>query len=134
MPVTASIVRVNGELWAKVHAEYQMNTTHALGDSYLVQNWGYAALIDPYVTVTVAYDRLDTKYPVPLDATNISLKMDRAELKYTLTEKTYRLVDDNLPELHWRISPVPGDFSVATTNIQYQQQIRSLPIWESTLL
>lgn len=125
MQVYASISQINGELWAKVDSEYQMKTIHAFGDSFLTENWGMGLLVDPspYVIVTVAYDRLDAQYPVPSNATNISVKMDATNLEYALTERTYHLFDNNLPELHWHLSPVPSNFSIS---VHYEHPVSTL--------
>lgn len=116
MQVAASVSHVNGELWAKVDTSCQMNTTYAFGESYETENWGMNTLINPsrFVTVEVIYDRLDAQYPVPSDSTNVSVKMDGANVDYNLTKRTYHLFDDDMPELHWYLSPVPRNFSIAT--------------------
>ncbi len=116
MQVNASISQINGELWAEVDASYKMNTTYAFGESYETENWGMRMLVDPsrLVTVEVVYDRVDAQYPVPSDSTNISVKMDCANVEYDLTERTYHLFKDDMPELHWFLSPVPRNFSIAT--------------------
>jgi len=115
MQVNATISRVNGVLQAKVDAAYPMNTIYAFGESYQAPNYGFGLMYGPdEVTVTVAYDRLDTQYPVPLNATNISVKMDGAELDWIPTKRIYHLFDANLPELHWNLSPVPRSFLITT--------------------
>jgi hypothetical protein len=114
MQVNATISRVNGTLWAKVDAAYQMDTVYAFGDTYQAENYGFGLLVNPspFITVTVAYDRLDAQFPVPLNTTNVSVKMDGQELDWAPTNRTYHLFDADLPELHWKISPVPSDFSI----------------------
>jgi len=116
LQVNASMSLINGELWVKVDSEYQMRTIHAFGESFLTENWGMGLLVDssPYVTVTVTYDQLDIQYPVPSNATNITVKIDAEYTPYTLTERTYHLFDYDLPELHWNLSPVPNNFSIST--------------------
>lgn len=114
MQVNATISRVNGTLWAKVDAAYSMNTIYAFGDKYQTQNYGFGLMYGPTeITVIVAYDRLDAHYPVPLNATSISIKMDSAELDWAYRDRSlFHLFDANLPELHWKISPVARHFSI----------------------
>ena len=70
------------------------------------------------ITVMVAYNRLDAQFPVPLNATNLSVKMDAEETNWTFTSRINHLLDANLPELHWGITPVPSNFSI-TTHYEY---------------
>jgi hypothetical protein len=114
MEVTASVSRVNGELWAIADAEYEMDIVHAFGDSFLTENWGTGLVADPspFVTVKVVYDRLDVQYPVPSGATDVSVKIDDADVNCTRTERRFHLFYADLPKLHWRISSVPSSFSI----------------------
>jgi hypothetical protein len=113
--INAEIARTNGTLWAKVDATYSMNTIHSFGDTFQAPNYGFGLYVDPspYVTFTVAYDRLDAQYPVPLGATNISIKINDSELDWAPTNRTFHLFNANLPELHWKITPVPSNFLIA---------------------
>ncbi|MCW4017900.1 MAG: hypothetical protein NWF00_04370 [Candidatus Bathyarchaeota archaeon] len=113
--VNVTLSEVNETFWATVDAEYQMVRVYGFGDKYQTQNYGMGLLTGPdQVNVTVAYDRLDVQYPLPLDATNICVKLDGAELDWDLSTRFYHLFDANLPELHWKISPVPQNFSLTT--------------------
>jgi hypothetical protein len=114
MEVTASVSRVNGELWAIADAEYEMDIVHAFGDSFLTENWGTGLVADPspFVTMEVVYDRLDVQYPVPSGATDVSVKIDDADVNCTRTERRFHLFYADLPKLHWRISSVPSSFSI----------------------
>jgi hypothetical protein len=113
--VHATISQVNGKLWAKVDATYYMNTIHAFGDKFQTANYKMGLIKDPspFVTVTVTYDKLEAYYPFPSDATNISVKMDGAELKLVSRNRSFHLFGDgNLPELTWTMSPVPRNFLI----------------------
>jgi hypothetical protein len=114
MYVNATISRVNGTLWARVDAAYPTETIYAFGDSYRVSTEAFWPDYPPVeVTITVAYDRIDAYYPIPLNATNISLKMDGAELDWAYRARDFfHLFDIDLPELKWTISPVPTNFSL----------------------
>jgi hypothetical protein len=121
--VHATISNVNGELWAKVDASYQMNTVHALGDKFQTENYKMGLLVDPspYVTVTVAYDKLEAYYPFPADAINISVKMNHEEKELISRNRSFHLFGEgNLPELTWTIAPVPRNF---TLEVHYEHPI-----------
>ena len=122
MNVNATISRVNGLLWAKIDAEYQMHTVYGFGDSYLAQNRGMGLVVDPspYVTVTVTQDTLEAHYPIPSNATNISVKINDEETDWQQDKGRFHLFDANLPQINWTVSPVPQDFNVT---VHYEQPI-----------
>jgi hypothetical protein len=122
----ASISYMNNELWAKVDSSYQMNTVYALGDKFQTENYKMGLIADPspYVTVTVAYNKLEAYYPFPSDATNISVKMDGEELNLISRNRSFHLFGDgNLPELTWMITPVPRNFTI---QVHYEHPIHKL--------
>jgi hypothetical protein len=123
MQVNATISLVESGLWVKVDATYTMRTLHAYGDQFLTPNYGMGLVPNPseYVTVTVAYDMLDAYYPMPLNATNISFKMDDSELNWTTREQGFHLFDTNLPEVEWRIQHVPRNF-IITAHYEFPVQ------------
>jgi hypothetical protein len=98
--VNATITKVNGLLWAKIDAEYQMHTNYSYGYSYLAQNWGMGLLEDPspYLKVIVTQNTLEAHYPIPINATNISVKIDNKENLWQLEKGTYHLFGENLPQ------------------------------------
>ncbi len=112
--VEATVSQVVDELWAKVDATYTMSTLYAYGDALLTPNYGMGLLSNPsdYVAVTVAYDALDAYYPIPLNATNISFKMDGSELNWTTRQQVFHLFGTDLPEVEWRIQHIPRNFLV----------------------
>lgn len=113
--VKAIIFKYEGGLWAKVNATYSMNTIYGYGSKFLTPNSGMGLMENPsqYVTVTVAYDMLDAYYPIPLNATKISFKMDGSDLNWTIRERGFfHLFDTNLPEVEWRINHVPQNFLI----------------------
>ena len=84
--------------------------------SYLAPNSGMGLIADPspYVKVIVTQDTLEAHYPIPSDATNISVSVDGKEVKLQTDPHGYfHIFDSNLPEINWTISPVPRDFRVA---------------------
>ncbi len=124
MNVNATISRVNGTLWVKIDAEYKMHAVYAYGDSYLAENTGMGLVLypeSPYVMVTVTQDVLEAHYPVPLDATNISVRLNGEEIGVQQDVHGYfHLFDANLPEINWTVSSVPHDFVVV---VHYEQPV-----------
>ena len=116
MNVNATIYRVNGTLWAEVDAEYKMHAVYAYGDSYLAENYGMGLVLypeSPYVMVTVTQDVLEAHYPVPLDATNISVRLDGEEVGVQKdVHGFFHLFDVDLAEINWTVSQFPNDFTV----------------------
>ncbi len=100
--VSVTISEVNGTLWAQVDAAYNMSTVHKFGDIYV---YGEG-------TRAVLYNELDAYYPVSLDATDISLKMDATDFSWNQSSTLFWLYGQNLPELHWMIKPVPKNFVI----------------------
>ena len=122
MNVNATVVQVNDNFQVNVDAEYQMHTVYGLGDSYVTQNWGFGLTIDPspYVTVTVTQDTLEAHYPIPSNASNISVKINGQETEWRYDKGTFHLFGTNIPQINWTISHVPRDFNV---RIHYEEPI-----------
>ncbi len=116
MGVNATISRVNGVLWAQIDAEYSMHTVYGYGDSYLTENYGMGLVLypeSPYVMVTVTQDVLEAHYPVPTDATNISVTVNGAEVEVQQDPQGFfHIFDFDLSEINWTISQIPTDFIV----------------------
>jgi hypothetical protein len=111
--VNATISKVDGDLWVKIDAEYKMHTVYAFGDSYLAENTGMEMISDPspYVTVIVTQNTLEAHYPIPFNATNISVWVNGEEVESQQDVHGYfHLFDTNLQEINWTVSPVPRDF------------------------
>jgi hypothetical protein len=98
--INVAISQVNGILWAQVDAAYNMSTVHRFGDIYVYGDG----------TRAVLYNQLDAYYPVPLNASDVSLKMDGTELNCNLSSTLFQLYGQNLPEMKWTITPVPKNF------------------------
>ena len=121
--VNATISRVSGALWVKIDAEYKMHAVYALGDSYIAENTGMVLIADPspYVTVVVTQDKLEAHYPIPFNATNISVRVDGREVELQQdTHGYFHLFDANFPEINWTVSPVSRDFDVT---VHYEHPI-----------
>jgi hypothetical protein len=122
MIVNATVIQVDGDFQVNVDAEYQMHTIYGLGDSYVTQNWGFGLMVDPspYVTVTVTQDTLEAHYPIPSNASNISVKINGFETEWWQDKGKFHLFGENIPQINWTISPVPRDFSV---RVHYEEPI-----------
>jgi len=126
--VNATVSRFNGVLWVKIDAEYMMNTVYAYGDSYLSENYGMGLVLypdSPYVMVTVTQDVLEAHYPVPPDATNISVSLNGEEVEAQQDAHGYfHLFDFDLAEINWTVSQVPNDFVV---EVHYEHPVSEIP-------
>ncbi|MEM3356960.1 MAG: hypothetical protein QW166_03945 [Candidatus Bathyarchaeia archaeon] len=122
--VNASISRAYGKLWAKIDAEYKVQTIYAYGDSYLTENYGMGLVLYPdlpYLQATVTQDILEFHYPVPLDSANISVCVDGKEISVKKdAHGYYHLFDADLAEINWTIAPVPKKFVV---KVHYEQPV-----------
>jgi len=120
--VNATVIQVDGEFQVNVDAEYQMHTVYGLGDSYVTQNWGFGLMVDPspYVTVTVTQDTLEAHYPIPLNASNISVQINGHETEWWQDKGKFHIFGENIPQINWTISSVPRDFSV---RVHYEEPI-----------
>jgi hypothetical protein len=117
MKVNATILSVNGTLWAEIDADYAMHTVYAYGDSYLAENSGMGLVKypeSPYLTVTVTQDVLEAHYPIPLDATNISVELNGNKVGVQQdSHGFFHLFNADLAEINWTVSPVLDDFIVS---------------------
>ncbi len=124
MNVNATISNVAGTLWATIDAEYVMHTVYAYGDSYLVENSGMGLVAhpeSPYIAVTVTQDVLEAHYPIPHDASNISVELNGKKVEVQQDAKgVFHLFDSDLAEMNWTISPVLDDFIVS---VHYEQPV-----------
>jgi hypothetical protein len=124
MNVNATISNVAGTLWATIDAEYVMHTVYAYGDSYLVENSGMGLVAhpeSPYLVVTVTQDVLEAHYPIPYDATNISVELNGKKVEVQQDARGFfHLFDADLTEINWTVFPVLDDFIVS---VHYEQPV-----------
>ncbi len=124
MNVNATISNVAETLWATIDAEYVMHTVYAYGDSHLVENSGMGLVAhpeSPYLAVTVTQDVLEAHYPIPHDASNISVELNSKKVEVQQDAKGFfHLFDSDLAEMNWTISPVLNDFIVS---VHYEQPV-----------
>jgi hypothetical protein len=117
MKVSATISTINGTLWAEIDADYTMHAVYAYGDSYLAENSGMGLVKypeSPYLTVIVTQDVLEAHYPIPLDATNISVEINGKKIGEQQDPRGFfHLFDTDLAEINWTVSPVLDSFIVS---------------------
>jgi hypothetical protein len=133
MNYNASISSFNNQQWAKVDIEYVTETVYAFGDSYLLPK-EFAAPADPspYIKYTVVTDKLDADYPMPLDATNITVKVNNQETQWQMKDRSnYHLYGSNMPRIGWTIQPVQHGF---TLNVHYEHPLLKTSDEEYALL
>jgi hypothetical protein len=122
MNYNASISSINNQPWAKVDIEYVTETIHAFGDSYMLPKEFVApGDASPYIKYTVVTDELDADYPMPLNATNIFVKVNNQETRWQMKDRSnYHLYGSNMPRIGWTIQPVQHGF---TLNIHYEHPL-----------
>jgi hypothetical protein len=122
MNYNATISSFNNQLWAKVDVEYKTGTIYAFGDSYLLPK-EFAAPADPspYIKYTVVTDKLDADYPIPLNSTNISVKVNNQETQWQMKDRSiYHLYGSNMPRIGWTIQSVQHGFTI---NVHYEHPL-----------
>jgi hypothetical protein len=67
-----------------------------------------------YPFKNINYTMVTMDYPVPPNATNISVEMNETRLSWTYNTKTYSTVIGDWPMINWTISPTPQNFTVKT--------------------
>jgi len=118
--VNAVISRENGVLWAKVDAAYNTSTIHAFGDNYVLpKEFPSPTDPSPFITYTVVTDKLEAHYPIPLNAANVTVKINNEERQWQFhSGRLHHLFDLDMPEINWTIEPVPRTFT-ATVHYEY---------------
>lgn len=108
MMVNATISDNNGVFYAEVDSTYQTETVYKIGDTFAPG-------------IKIAFDRIDAYYPVPVNATNISVEANGSSYNWTYRPTGFtHLFDVNLPLINWTITPVPENFTLTT---HYQNRI-----------
>lgn len=108
MMVNATISDNNGVFYAEVDSTYQTETVYKIGDTFAPG-------------IKIAFDRIDAYYPVPLNATNISVEANGSSQNWTYRPTGFtHLFDVNLPLINWTLTPVPENFTLTT---HYQNRI-----------
>jgi hypothetical protein len=112
MMVNATVSDNDGAFYAAVDSTYQTETVYKIGDTFAPG-------------IKIAYNRIDAYYPVPLNATKISIEANGSNLNWTYRPTGFtHLFDANLPLINWTITPVPENFTLTT---HYGSQIPKTP-------
>jgi hypothetical protein len=118
MDLNATVLVRGNQLWASVDAEYDTSTIHGFGESYYLPN-KYDSTVK--VKYTVVTDRLEADYPIPLNATNINVKVNDETKEWYLKEKSiYHLYGSDIPRIGWVMQPTPRNFRV---NVHYEHPL-----------
>lgn len=121
MSYNATVSILDNQPWAFVDIEYATFTIHAYGESYyLPKEFPSDTDPNPYIKYTVITDKLEADYPIPLNATNIYVKVNEEEKNWQNKKGIYHLYDIDMPRITWVIQPVPSDFKV---NVHYEQPL-----------
>jgi hypothetical protein len=108
MTVSVTVSDNNGVFYAEVDSTYQTETVYKIGDTFAAG-------------IKIAFDRIDAYYPVPLNATNISVEANGSSQNWTYRPTGFtHLFGVNLPLINWTLTPVPENFTLTT---HYQNRI-----------
>jgi hypothetical protein len=124
MEVNVNVSSVHSQLWATVDIKYKTDTIHGFGDSYtLPLPKEYFPPTDGihYSTIRVVSNMLEAHYPYPLNAKNLTVKINDEEKDWQIDNRGYcHIFDSNLKEINWTIEPVPKTFDAT---VHYEQPI-----------
>lgn len=105
MPVVANPIPVP----TLIMPEEYINVTLSSGDGKVLTK-----VNGTYPFVNINYSTVKMDYPVPPNATSISVEMNGTSLDWTYNTKVYSTVIGDWPMINWTISPVPSHFEVKT--------------------
>lgn len=106
--INATISLVNGTLWAKVDGTYPLYKMYNGSMDVIILKSGYYAIIHD--------DSLSTKYPIPPDSANISIKVNGKELNWSWVQEDniYQTAFGDFQYISWVVEPVPKYFVLET--------------------
>jgi hypothetical protein len=109
--INVTISFVNGTLWAKVDGTYPLFKAYT-EDVFLLDSDGDGS----GTLVGVVFSYLKTKYPIPPNATNISVKMNETYLRWTRLpeEDIYQTYIGDYQYINWTIDPIREYFVIKT--------------------
>jgi len=106
--INASIYRQDNQLWASIDAEYITCTIHGFGESYYLPKEHIYPADNSSYKLTVVTDMLEADYPIPLNTTNISVKVNGELQDWYLKEQSiYHLYGSDMKRIGWVIQPTP---------------------------
>jgi hypothetical protein len=74
---------------------------------------GYAKVNTSYPFTNLGYPNVSMYYPLPLNSTNVGVKIDSNVTDWFYMNETYETVVGDLPVMNWTISPAPAQFVVS---------------------
>jgi hypothetical protein len=108
MMVNATVLDNAGAFYAAVDSTYQTETVYKMGEPFAPG-------------IKIAFNRIDAYYPVPLNATNISVEANGSSQNWTYRPTGFtHLFGVNLRLINWTLTPVPENFTLTT---HYQSRI-----------
>jgi hypothetical protein len=82
--------------------------------------YAYARVNGTYPFENLGYQNISMSYPLPQDATDVSVQIDGNTVPWWYTNQTYSTVFGDLPVINWTIDPAPNEFTV---EIDYQHSV-----------
>ena len=73
-----------------------------------------AKVYGAYPFGNVGFESVTMYYPIPPDASAISVNMDEAVLDWDYSNRSYPTVIGDFPMVYWTISPLPSTFLIKT--------------------
>jgi hypothetical protein len=71
---------------------------------------GYAEVNTSYPFYNEGYPNVSMYYPLPLNSTNVGVKIDSNVTDWFYMNETYETVFGDLPAINWTVSPAPARF------------------------
>jgi len=80
----------------------------------------YAKVNGTYPFENIGYQNISMSYPLPDDATNVSVWVDENMAFWWYTNQTYATAFGDLPVIKWTIDPAPNNFTV---EVDYEHSV-----------
>jgi parallel beta-helix repeat protein len=80
----------------------------------------YARVNTTYPFTENDFNTVSMSYPLPVNSTNVNVRVDGNETFWWYTNQTYETVYGSIPVINWTISPAPSQFVV---NVDYDHEV-----------
>jgi hypothetical protein len=80
----------------------------------------YAEVNGTYPFLNAGYQNVSMSYPLPDDATDVSVWVDENTTSWSYTDQPYATVFGDLPVINWTIDPAPNTFTV---EVDYEHSV-----------
>jgi len=80
----------------------------------------YARVNTTYPFTENDFGTVSMSYPLPINSTDVNVRVDSNETYWWYTNQTYETVYGNIPVINWTISPAPNKFVV---NVNYDHEV-----------